>query len=75
MTFPTYHLYEELILARNTILLMIGLLVLTGFMLWGFTRRYKPAWSLPAMWIFGVGGFYATLAIVVVYYFVWASTH
>jgi len=75
MTFPTYHLYEELILARNTILMMLGLLILIGFMFWGYIRRYKPEWSLPAMWVIGVGGFYATLAALSIYYFVWTAAH
>ena len=73
MAFPTYHLYEELIRSRNTILMTLALFVLVGFVFWGWVRRYKPEWSLPAMWFIGVGGFYATLAAVVVYYFFWSA--
>jgi len=74
MTFPTYYLYEDLIRSRNTILMLLAMLILVGFMLWWLTRQRKPEWSIPTMWLIGVGGFYATLAALSIYYFFWAST-
>lgn len=67
MVFPTYHLYEELIRTRNTMIMVLGMLVLLGFTAWGLIRQHKPAWSTRAIWIIGVGGFYATLVAVAVY--------
>lgn len=67
MTFPTYHLYEELISSRNTMIMVLAMLIMLGLTVWGLIRQHKPAWATRAIWIIGVGGFYATLVAVAVY--------
>lgn len=67
MSFSTYHLYVDLISQRDQYVLIIAMLICSFFELMWFLSRFRPAWVKPAIWIFGVGGYYATLAAMAVY--------
>ncbi len=73
MTFPYYHLYQSAIATRNWLVWGVFWIVLFGIgVLWLFVRSY-PARRKLAVWIIGVGGFYVSLAGLVVLYFAGAA--
>jgi hypothetical protein len=69
MTFSNYHFYVELVRDRDHAILGVTMVVLLVFVILGYVRWLRPGRFRPAAWLLGVGGFYATLALWVVYIF------
>ena len=61
MEFPTYHVYVAIVAARDVAMLTLAIMIAVFFELVYFLARYRPAWARVAIWLFGVGGFYASL--------------
>lgn len=68
MTYPLYHLYEEMILRRNQLFLMVGCVLLIWLGLIWLAGQWRPAWR-PALWYLSIGVYYATLGVLAVLYF------
>lgn len=70
MSYPLFYIYEESVSRRSTeflFMFLVMVILLGGGYLLG---RWRPSWRPALFWVFGVGGFYATLVPMVVYYFV-----
>lgn len=68
MTYPLYHLYEEMILRRNQLFLVVGCVSLFYLLLIWVVGEWRPTWR-PALWYLSVGVYYATLGVLAVLYF------
>ena len=68
MSFPYYDLYATAISTRNALILALTGLVLIGFELLAIVRQFRPTWLPAATWLIGVGGFYASLALLALLY-------
>jgi uncharacterized membrane protein YdjX (TVP38/TMEM64 family) len=67
MTFSRYAQYVTAIADRNALVLAIVFVVGIGFVILANIYILRPRWLKVATWIVGVGGWYATMAAVVVY--------
>lgn len=62
MTFSNYHIYVEIVAARDHVIFILTMFVLLVFVVLGYVALLRPKWLRPAAWLLGFGGFYATLA-------------
>lgn len=69
MNYPYFYIYEQLVADRNTLVLSIAGVTLAGLFWIELLSRWRPTWRRRVVWILGIGGYYATLAAFVVYYF------
>ena len=67
MFFPTYHLYVALISQRDQAVFILFTIVFAFFEIIWFLSRFRPTWVKPAIWIIGVGGYYASFLGLVSY--------
>jgi hypothetical protein len=68
VTYPLYYLYENLIIQRNTLFMMIGAVVISySWIVLELWNRF-PRWRKLILWSLGYGLYYATLVGVAVYW-------
>jgi hypothetical protein len=75
MTFPYVQTFLETISTANYLVLFINAIVLGGFEVLLLIKRFRPGWFIRATWIIGVGGFYASLAAMVVFIIADSANH
>jgi hypothetical protein len=66
VTFSNYHFYVEAISQRDQAIFIIATLVLLVCEILFLVRAWRPGWLRAATWII-IGGFYATLAAMVIF--------
>jgi hypothetical protein len=66
VAFSNYHFYVEAISQRDEAIFIIATLVLLACEILFLVRQWRPGWLKAATWI-TIGGFYATLAAMVVF--------
>lgn len=69
MTFSNYHIYVEMVAARDHIIAILAVIVLVVLAALGYLRGFLPKWFPALSWIIVAGGFYASLALWIVYMF------
>jgi hypothetical protein len=66
MTFSNYHFYVEVISQRDQAIFIIATLVILAGEVLVLIRYWRPGWLKVATWL-TIGGYYATLAAMVVF--------
>lgn len=64
MTFSNYHIYVEMISRIDHMIGQLGAVSFIALECLALVRFYRPAWLKHTVWIL-IGGFYATLFVVV----------